>query len=128
MKKLFSLTIFLMAAFACADAQNIQLHYDLGHTLYSDLTPRQSVTTTVEMFKPDKWGSTFFFIDLDYKNDGVKEPIGRLHVSSMSRRISSGQCMWSITEVPRQARPRPTIMATGTSMWHSRRSMELAFQ
>ena len=72
MKKLFSLTIFLMAAFACADAQNIQLHYDLGHTLYSDLTPRQSVTTTVEMFKPDKWGSTFFFIDLDYKNDGVK--------------------------------------------------------
>lgn len=72
MKKLFSLTIFLMAAFACADAQNIQLHYDLGHTLYSDLTPRQSVTTTVEMFKPDKWGSTFLFIDLDYKNDGVK--------------------------------------------------------
>lgn len=72
MKKLFSLAIALVAAFSCAQAQNIQLHYDLGHSLYKDLTPRQSVTTTVEMFKPDTWGSTFLFIDLDYKNDGVK--------------------------------------------------------
>ncbi len=29
-------------------SQNIQLHYDMGHTFYEDLTPRQSVTTTVE--------------------------------------------------------------------------------
>lgn len=72
MKKLFSLAIVLVAAFSSASAQNIQFHYDLGHSLYSDLTPRQSVTTTVEMFKPDDWGSTFLFIDLDYKNDGVK--------------------------------------------------------
>lgn len=72
MKKQFSLTIVLMAAFTCATAQNIQFHYDLGHSLYSDLTPRQSVTTTVEMFKPDDLGSTFMFIDIDYKNDGVK--------------------------------------------------------
>ena len=71
MKKLFSLAIALVAAFSCAQAQNIQLHYDLGHSLYKDLTPRQSVTTTVEMFKPDTWGSTFLFIDLDYKNVGV---------------------------------------------------------
>lgn len=53
-------------------SQNIQVHYDLGHSLYNDLTPRQSVTTTVEMFKPNTWGSTYFFIDIDYKNDGVK--------------------------------------------------------
>jgi hypothetical protein len=70
MKKCFSLAILLIAAFSVATAQNVQLHYDLGHSLYSDLTPRQSVTTTVEMFKPDRWGSTFMFTDIDYKKDG----------------------------------------------------------
>jgi hypothetical protein len=43
-------------------AQNVQLHYDLGKD-------RKMFTTTVEMFKPDKYGSTFFFIDLDYSSD-----------------------------------------------------------
>ncbi len=52
-------------------AQNVQLHYDLGHSLDKDLTSRPSVTTTVEMFKPDKWGSTFLFTDVDYQRDGV---------------------------------------------------------
>ena len=37
--------------------QNIQLHYDMG---------RSYLTSTVEMFKPDAGGSTFFFIDLNY--------------------------------------------------------------
>lgn len=40
-----------------AVAQNIQLHYDFG---------RNMVTTTVEMFKPDGGGSTYFFVDMDY--------------------------------------------------------------
>ena len=69
MKRIFSLAIVLMAAFASVQAQNVQLHYDLGRTLYDDLDSRPSVTTTVEMFKPDKWGSTFLFTDIDYKND-----------------------------------------------------------
>lgn len=38
-------------------AQNIQLHYDFN---------RQCATSTVEMFRPDGLGSTFFFIDMDY--------------------------------------------------------------
>lgn len=41
------------------NAQNIQTHYDFGKG-------RKYVTTTVEMFKPDKLGNTFFFIDFDY--------------------------------------------------------------
>jgi hypothetical protein len=41
------------------EAQNIQLHYDFGKD-------RKYLTSTVEMFKPDQWGSTFFFIDMDY--------------------------------------------------------------
>ena len=52
-------------------AQNVQFHYDLGHSLSKNLTTRPSVTTTVEMFKPDRWGNTFFFIDLDYYSRGM---------------------------------------------------------
>ena len=40
-----------------AVAQNIQLHYDFG---------RNMATTTVEMFKHDGGGSTYFFVDMDY--------------------------------------------------------------
>lgn len=69
MKKTFSLAI-VMAAFLSVSAQNVQFHYDFGH-LYDNLSSRPSVTTTVEFYKPDKWGSTFFFTDLDYQRDGV---------------------------------------------------------
>lgn len=55
-----------------AKAQNIQLHYDFGHLLTEDMKARPALTSTVEMFRPDKWGSTFFFIDMDYQNSGIK--------------------------------------------------------
>ncbi len=54
-----------------AYAQNVQLHYDMGHTFNSNLSNRPSVTTTVEMFKPDGAGSTYLFVDIDYQRDGV---------------------------------------------------------
>ena len=67
--------LLMLAAFTVAAvsgfAQNVQLHYDLGRSLYNDLSERQSVTTTIELFKPDRWGSTYFFTDLDYESDGV---------------------------------------------------------
>ena len=54
------LLFFTMCAFiTTVSAQNIQTHYDFGKD-------RKYVTTTVEMFKPDKLGNTFFFIDFDY--------------------------------------------------------------
>lgn len=72
MKKRVSFAFaLLMATWFGVHAQNVQQHYDLGHALDHDLTTRGSVTTTVEMFKPDKWGSTFLFTDIDYKGDGV---------------------------------------------------------
>lgn len=58
MKKIYSLTALLILA-SCLTAQNLQLHYDFGKD-------RKYLTSTVEMFKPDKWGSTFLFIDMDY--------------------------------------------------------------
>ena len=66
MKKSFIMLLLLLLTLG-ATAQNVQLHYDLGHSLYKDLTNRPSVTTTVEMFKTDKWVSTFMFTDKDYQ-------------------------------------------------------------
>ena len=70
MKKIVISALMAVAAMG-AQAQNIQLHYDLGHSLYEGLSGRPNVTTTVEMFKPDKWGSTFMFTDIDYFTDGT---------------------------------------------------------
>jgi len=61
MKKIVLLFSFT-AIFAVSQAQNIQLHYDFGEG-------RKMLTSTVEMFRPDKYGSTFFFIDMDYGSE-----------------------------------------------------------
>jgi hypothetical protein len=58
--------LLLLSLFTCglsAKSQNIQTLYDFGKD-------RQHVTTTLEMFKPDKMGNTFFFIDFDYGTPG----------------------------------------------------------
>lgn len=70
MKKFFLSAAFALLCFG-AFAQNVQLHYDFGHNAYKkeggkDLRSRAYLTTTVEMFKPDSFGSTFFFVDMDY--------------------------------------------------------------
>lgn len=70
MKKLF-LSIIICMITAIAGAQNVQLHYDFGSMIYDSQSARPKVTTTVEMFKPDSWGSTFFFVDMDYTSKGV---------------------------------------------------------
>ena len=61
MKKvfLFCTAVIAMLIFTdiSASAQNVQLFYD---------TERECKTTTIEMFKPDSFGSTFFFADFDY--------------------------------------------------------------
>ncbi len=62
MKKLLFLGLITMASLALK-AQNVQLHYDMGDT-------RKFLTSTVESFKTDKHGSTFYFIDMDYGKDG----------------------------------------------------------
>lgn len=62
----------LVALSFSGKAQNIQLHYDFGHLVTSDKAERPVLTSTVEMFRPDTWGSTFFFVDMDYQNSGVK--------------------------------------------------------
>lgn len=72
MKKL--MTIVLMAiAIMSANAQNIQLHYDFGRHIYPDQEEnRQSATITLEQFKADKWGSWYYFVDVDLSNKFVE--------------------------------------------------------
>ena len=49
----------LMLCAVSSQAQNLQVMYDFGNG-------RQNVTSTLEMFKPDKWGNTFFFVDMEF--------------------------------------------------------------
>lgn len=61
MKRILFSLMAAMAFGAVVKAQNLQVHYDFGKE-------RKMITTTLEMFKPDKYGSTFFFVDMDYSN------------------------------------------------------------
>jgi len=79
MKKTFTLIVILIAAVS-TKAQNIQLHYDIG---------RECATTTVEMFRPDGGGSTFFFIDMDYSPK----------VTGAYWEISRELCFWQDSKV-----------------------------
>ena len=78
-KKLLSMVLLAMAI--STNAQNIQLHYDFGRHLYPDQEDgRQSATITLEQFKADKWGSWFYFVDVDLSNkfvEGVYTEISR---------------------------------------------------
>ncbi|MEE9464858.1 MAG: DUF5020 family protein [Candidatus Neomarinimicrobiota bacterium] len=53
-----SLLALIMSA-SPTRGQNLQIHYDLGED-------REYLTSTLEMFKPDSSGSTYFFVDFDY--------------------------------------------------------------
>jgi hypothetical protein len=63
-KKLIIKILFVFLAVAL-QAQNLQIHYDLGKD-------RKHFTTTLEMFRPDNWGNTFFFVDFDYNTNNVR--------------------------------------------------------
>ena len=58
---LFALSISLFAG------TNLQLFYDFGSLGTACENQRSNrMTTSVELFYPDKWGFTFAFVDLDY--------------------------------------------------------------
>ncbi|MDR2950276.1 MAG: DUF5020 family protein [Prevotella sp.] len=66
LKKTLFLLILLVSSFSVY-AQNLQLHFDPRHGLHGDkVSEKNYFTATFEMFKPDKWGSTFMFVDLDF--------------------------------------------------------------
>lgn len=60
-KILLSAAAVIGFAFAANAQTNLQTFYDFG-------SDRGHFTTTLEMFKGDNWGNTFFFVDYDYNN------------------------------------------------------------
>ena len=125
MKKAILFAAVLCTAFGIK-AQNVQFHYDLGHSLYGDLRARPNATTTIEMFKADKWGSTYFFNDMDYFSDGsagaywefsreinlTKNKQWAAHVE-YNGGISSNEYTWQAT------RFQHAVLAGGAWNWHS---------
>ena len=63
-KVIFALFLFVGIS---SQAQNLQVMYDFGNG-------RKNVTSTLEMFKPDKWGDTFFFVDMEFNGGPDKQP------------------------------------------------------
>ena len=71
-KTLLSVLLFIVSLPIFAQL-NVQLHYDFGDAFYGDkLSNRPHLTATVENFKADKWGSTYFFVDLDFGDNTMK--------------------------------------------------------
>ena len=69
----FLLMAMTAVAVLTAYAQNVQLHYDFGRNLYPDQEAgRQKVTLTLEQFKADKWGSWYYFVDVDLSRKETK--------------------------------------------------------
>lgn len=66
MKKILT-GFFLLAAIGAQAQTNLQVHYDFG-------SGREYITTTLEMFKTDKWGNSFFFVDCDFNASADNHP------------------------------------------------------
>ncbi len=66
MKKFVAFAGFALLSVGAFAQTNLQFFYDLGKD-------RKMVTTTLEMFKGDDWGSTFFFVDYDYANKDARD-------------------------------------------------------
>jgi len=66
MKKLL-IPLFALPCLTLQAQTNLQVHYDFGKN-------RKYITTTLEMFKPDRWGNTFFFVDYDFNSGDENHP------------------------------------------------------
>lgn len=112
MKKIITLCAAVAALLFGLEANaqtNVQLHYDFGRAIYhsselggknvsKDGSNRQYLTTTVEHWNGDKYGSNFFFIDIDYVND----PTGNgqwAGVRGAYWEISREFCFWGDTKL-----------------------------
>lgn len=61
-----SMVFCIVTMLMCATKSKAQVNAQLFHDFGSD---RKFQTLTLEMFKPDKWGNTYFFIDHDFNYD-----------------------------------------------------------
>ncbi len=74
MKKTLALAGLAMLATGAFAQTNLQLFYDFGEG-------REYITSTLEMFKSDNWGNTFFFVDYNY-NFKLRDANGSEYVAA----------------------------------------------
>ena len=93
-KIFFACAIAALALAQGAKAQNLQVFYDFGEG-------RSYVTTTFEMFKADKWGDTFWFIDHYYNStdDNYKAPGVSSAINQSYFEIERGINFWQDTNL-----------------------------
>jgi len=110
MKKLV-LVLFVSLLTLGTFAQNLQTHYDMGKD-------RGYLTTTVEMFRPDKTGNTFFFIDFDYGSNGVKNSPS-LSYFEIARCFKLGKSpfSWHVEYNGGLFRPAPAVGSSISNAW-----------
>lgn len=89
-KYIISLAAFMIALSANAQT-NLQTFYDFGKD-------RQYVTTTFEMFKGDKYGDTFFFIDHYYTTDAQRDANLGSAINGSYFEIERGLNFWQDSE------------------------------
>lgn len=68
----YLLALILVLTGSIVKAQNIQFHYDLGRYVQpTDQAGRPYITMTVEQQSVDKFGDTFYFVDMNFQNQGA---------------------------------------------------------
>ena len=61
MKRILLTALTILASLPMLAQLNVQMHYDFADALYgNELSNRAHWTATIENFKADKWGSTYF--------------------------------------------------------------------
>lgn len=78
--------VALMMCSVASKAQNLQVFYD---------TNRDCITTTFEMFRPDAFGSTFCFIDMDYGTN----PVVKGRAIGAYTEIAREFCFWQDSDL-----------------------------
>lgn len=77
-KHILLLTVLCAGSLFANAGTNLQVYYDFGSLGTACANQRSNrMTTTLELFYPDNWGSTFAFVDFDYNihpNDPKNTP------------------------------------------------------
>ncbi len=102
-KRLIILIITLVFGYG----QNLQLHYDFGKN-------RRYLTSTIEMYKPDPYGATFFFVDMDYDHPGTNSM--SLSYFEIARYVTIPKKMGSVS-VTLQYNDGVTFSGTIDAVW-----------
>ena len=92
-KLILSLLIFLNLPVVYG--QYLELNYDLGKQ--SDGVKRHYFNTYIEFFKPDTYGSTFWFVDMSYDQPGNRSVSTAYWEISRYFRMPAWPTQWSLT-------------------------------